>query len=1077
MSSHPAPTFCRQIGHLCEEYPVSPKVLLVNRVQHGQAILEAVARQHGGWVGLEAKTPLQLAESLTEGCLQPQEKSLPEGLGPALARESFRRLPAGKRETLGGEGGHALSAPLARTFEELRLQGVGAAMYQDFQEEASLRKQAKAEAYAEYERLLKEEGYVDTAAIFRHATEQVRGRGQPPGQVFAVLDLVELPALAQKLLRALREEVESSDEGAFFRVGEPGPSGDRSGFPSRAAAKLFEDAPTPGKPNWQSPPLKDRWIKERWEETPQGEKPVTFWTSVGAESEAEAVFRDILQSGAPYDEAEIAYADPDPYRTVVETVAERHDVPITLSAGRPVGATSAGQSLRGFLEWISGGFEAETLVRLLRGRLLRLGRTLDEDKELRASRAATLLAEQRYGAGPQAYFDALRRKQKQKEKSRAASGGSSRLDKEVREIEALRSAIRDLMKLVPRTEVSLAEMARSAEEFLEVFGPVDKPPKDLPQDKRSPAQAARGRIIETLEELGGSPVLGDLPRKQATKQLRRLVDQMYARASAPKPGHVHVVPLEAAGYAGRRKLYTIGLDGESTSATVAEDPLLTDRERRRLEEKTEHPLRQAQAAGDRKSWLIGRGLRRHTGPLVLSARTFDLTEAEEVAPSPLYLRLREQWLSRQTQDGQGKQKGQVKQQTENDAPEVMEDLSDRHVTLLATPEPPLLGGGRAWRAAETARRRKMAGSFEGESAGKPGFPKVEGGIAEAFSWISDGRRAERKRRSEEYTAFDGMLSGEEHPNLDVLDSSYGEALSASRLEMLAASPYAYFLKYVLGARPLEEPALDDVLWIDRRKQGTILHDTFQAFMESLHDRGETPTPEHEPELIEELGRQIEAVRDQIEPPSEAVAKAMKSRLAEDARVFLRSEARAESQPHKFELGFGFGDSPYRDSDHGPATIDLGNGVEFELRGQIDRIDRAGSGELVLWDYKTGSKGPYEGDEAPLQKGEMLQWALYAYAAEDLLGTGVRSSGYFFTSTKGLGERIEHDPGRYREDIAELLSRLSKISRSGCFPMNLSSTPWMFGDYDQVVPDIETREDEFGQKTYPEDRPTPPHLDD
>ncbi|MCS3940340.1 RecB family exonuclease [Salinibacter ruber] len=1056
---NPDSDFHLQIGQLCEDYPIASKVLLVNRTQHGRAILNRLALQREGWVGLEAMTPLQLARSLTKDDLQAEEQYLPDGFGPVLAGESLRRLSSELKEALGGSS-PAISVPLSRTFEELRLQGIDASTYLDFQKEAPLRHQAKAEAYAEYEKLLSEGGYVDKGELFERAVGEVRSRGQMHGQVFAVLDTVQLPALTFEFLQTIRTVASADSSGTFLRVGSSNRTEEASkGSPSNTAARLFADAGTPGDFETESEAPSSQ--KDRVPEEPY--QP-TFWTTVGAESEVEAVFQNILRSEASYDDVELAYADPDPYRTVVETVAERHDVPITLSAGRPAMATSVGQSLQGVLEWISGGLEVATLIRLLRGGLLRVDRVVNEVEELDSSRAATLLAEQRYAPGPQGYFDALRRRQEEVESSISErSGTDDQIGRDLREIKALRSLTGELMKIIPDPEVTIAEMAQSCKKFLETFGPVDKPPADLPKDQRSPAQAARGRIMETFGKLGGAPATGTLPRTQATKQLQRLVNGMFVKASGPKPGHVHVVPLEAAGYAGRKELFTIGLDGESTSATAAEDPLLTDEERRRLEEKNGHPVRQAQKAGDRKSWLLGRGLSRHKGSLLLSTRTFDLAEGKEIAPSPLYLKLRERKIGQQNQGG--------------NTPEVMENLSDRHVTLLVDPELPLLGDTQAWRAAEMARRNEMKEGLEELSSREDRIPVREGEMSSLKPWIVSGRQAEQRRQSDTYTAFDGMLAGEMHSGLDVLDPSYSGVLSASRLETLAASPYAYFLKYVLGVRPLDEPALDDVLWIDRRKQGTVLHETFRAFMESLEERGEMPAAEHEEELIQELENQLGSVRNEIEPPSEAVAEDMKRRLAEDARVFLESEIDSERRPYRFELGFGSDDSPHRENDHGPATIDLGDGVSFKMRGQIDRINQGDSGELVIWDYKTGSKSPYEGDDAPLQKGEMLQWALYAYAAEDLLEASVRSSGYFFTSTKELGKRISHDPNCYREKIGELLKRLSKVSRSGCFPMNLDSTPWMFGDYDRIVPDTERREEELDQKTYPEDSPAPPHLDE
>jgi RecB family exonuclease len=990
---------------------------------------------------------------------------MPRGLDVVMAGAAVSELSADVRRHLDGDGqSRSLEAPLARTFGELRMRGVAPAQYRAFHADSSPRQQAKARAYVQYCALLDAHDVADDATLLREATARIRSEGLPDGRVIAVLDTVPLPACAFQFVQALRQAVEAADDAAFYRIGKRHCGAQT---PADRAAVRLSEAGLPGSPSATAVRSRTGWAGRGAEPgSPEGPTDVRFWTATGAEAEVEAVLEHVLAEGLTLDSVEIAYTTPDPYLTVLDVACRRYDVPATLSTGRPAAATHTGQALLGFYAWIAGGLEAADLIRMLRGGLLRLDRVLAEEELLDPSDAATLLAEQRYASGRDGYRAALNRRLKKVKKElhdrREHGASTEHLERQRDRIQALQKVLRTLFDRVPRGPVSVAEMARHSARFLIAFCPVDEPPPDTPEDEQTANEVARGVLIDQMQALADTPDLGTRPRAQAVRQLRRLVESEYVKARRPQPGHAHVVPIEGAGYTDRAHLFVVGLDAESTSATVAEDPLLTDAERERLEADIGRVLPRQRAAGDRDAWILRRALGRHTGPLVLSTRTFDVQDGEEVAPSSLYLRLRERAL---------------RERSDVEDDDATENLADRTRALCPLPALPMLSDEMAWRA---AYRHRRGGSTPELAPGRPGLPLVEADIASVYPWIAAGQHAEAQRQSDAYTAYDGLLASGPYPELDILDPSYRDRLSASRLQMLASAPYAYFLKYVLGVRPLDEPALDDVLWIDRLRRGTVLHNTFETFMQTLD---EPVSMEHEDILLKVLDDELAEVQKEIEPPSEAVAQAVRRRLAADARVFLRGEAayaRGETDyeaiPRHFELGFGFEDHRKNDDDLDPVTLSFEPDLEVRLRGRIDRVDVTDDGRYVLWDYKTGSRSPYEGDDAPLHKGERLQWALYAYALESLLDAEVDASGYVFTSTGELGARIAHVPSEYRDEVAQLLQRLSAMSRAGCFPMNPDATPWIFGDYERICPDPRARKKELDAKTYPDHRPRPPHLD-
>jgi ATP-dependent helicase/nuclease subunit B len=126
---------------------------------------------------------------------------------------------------------------------------------------------------------------------------------------------------------------------------------------------------------------------------------------------------------------------------------------------------------------------------------------------------------------------------------------------------------------------------------------------------------------------------------------------------------------------------------------------------------------------------------------------------------------------------------------------------------------------------------------------------------------------------------------------------------------------------------------------------------------------------------------------------------------------------------------------------------------FKLRGRIDRVDRCGTNEYEVWDYKTGSAWGYR-DEGYLNRGRHLQHALYAVATEIMLRrksdkkAKVVRAGYFFPSPKGEGLRIERNQSD-REELYEVLGDLFELLGAGVFPTSSDKESCGICPYDTI----------------------------
>ena len=1026
--------------------------MFVSRPQLGTALRRAVVRARGPAPGLHVTTPAQYATDLAGLSLRAEGRTELEA-GPRffLTARILRSLSDDTQQALTADQPvSGMIAPLARTVTTLRTHGVSPDAYRRSGTD-SPRHRALSEAFARYEDALDEEGYYDDAALYRRATVLVEdGTVSLAAHRWALLNTVALSGVETDFLSAL---VQTADQTAPYLLG---PQSGATDAPAPLAAAQFPDAPVPG----DATPAGVGKIALGTADTLSEEEAadLRFWTATGVRREVQAIFEDLLAQERPLDTVEIAYTTPTPYLSLIDTLAERYDLPVSLSGGRAIEATRPGQALAGFFDWAAGGGAVPPLIDLLRAGLVRIDRTVEHDGTpigtLDHRRAATLLAQRRYSDDPTAHTDTLDAWIAELDEEIATLDDSDETGDWLEErrtelrhrkatVRALRDEVKSLLKfahLNDHTSVSLKAFANSAEEFLEDYGPTDAPSSE-DEEERTPDETARNRLIDRLRALGqdDADAAEYRPRRLAQHMSSWLPLSPYVRAQKPQPGCVHVVPLESASFADRDHLYVVGLDAASTGTRLPEDPLLSDEQRETLsDETTVLPRRSRQVDVD--EWRTRQALARHTGTLTLTASTYDLDEDEDLFEAPLYLRLKEA-----SQDARG-------------GVEDVEDPTVEHFPLAPT-RPAVLSNLDRW----TSRSR-------------PEPDTLEDALSTDYAWLRDGLDAEEARASDTYTEYDGLLSPRDYPGLNPLAQT--RPVTAGRLERYARSPFGYFLRSVLDVTPLDEPALDNVAWLDAMQRGAVLHDTFRRFMADLQRR---PTPDDRPTLRRHFDAVIEEQRTRHPPPTEVVYATTRRTLWTDALLFLRVEAARsdDAEPYAFELGFGYPAHRREDPDDVPSdydrapTLQFGD-LSFALRGRVDRVDRDPDGALALWDYKTGSSRDYdEGDL--LGDGQHLQWALYAYALEALEDTDVSTAGYFFTSTDELGKRVAADPSAVRTAVGRRLQQIADGTAAGAFPVTDADD--LRYDFARLFHDYNHRQKQLRRKAWPESRPAPPPLRD
>jgi RecB family exonuclease len=1079
MASTSRSVLLEQLSWLAEKHPVAPKQIFVPYEQLGSSLYAAMGRYAGGCAGLHVGTLPNYARQVAEIDITSSGR---EGLSSA----GRQLLVASVLQSVSGEepGSRAHLVPtIARSVETLRQAGLSV---EEVREELggegggpeSGPQGLLPEVYEAYLSRQEENKLFDEADVYRWATSRIQ-ESPPRGLSSTVIGIAEEVELTGLSLRFFEGLVSKASKTVLLGSG-------AEGAPEATAGALLSDelsyvsgtedglvSEEGSSPLGGLVPSRQVTPRDKAASRPPGDRSagesdpshqpevssadVTFKAAVGARGEVRSVFRTLLKEGVPLDEVAIAYTRSTPYLGLLVDTAEEMGVPLTMSPGLPVATTRPGQALRGFYEWIREDFDVAVLVRLLRSGLLQVESWLERketDLELGAEDVARILAGRQYEPGREGYEKALSAAIEELEKkiSKMKERGSDpeRQRTEWEELRLTRSWVQDLIDLVPR-RATASELAKKSSEFLgRFFRQYHAPGEETSRDDAA-LKVLQDSFLEDRKEF-------PFTHRDSTRRLVTLFEedlgQVYVGAAQPEPGAVHVLPLDGAGYEGRSHLFVVGLDNETASQGAVRRRLLSEAERESLRNVTDLKLPEPTGEAD-SMWFFRQALRRHQSSLTLVAMKYDLEEEEARFPSSLYLQQAQRSLS----------------ESEDVAEAPLENLAEETEYLRPNGLDVALDAEDEWLAACSAREANGKQTEGGETG-------VREAIEREFPWIPKGFEAEQKRASGQYTEYDGLLPKGKYPELDILGPDQQAPSSAHRLEALAEAPYAYFLKYVLGARPLEEPALDDEPWLNNRRRGSILHDTFEAFMKDI-DR--VPREEDEERLIEILSGRIDRETRRIAPGSAFVEQSARQTLQSDARLFLAAEVEREDggEPCAHEFGFGYGPwhPRYEESDEETGVMNLQDGQSLQARGRIDRIDRHPDGSFSIWDYKTGSTSRFDvGD--PLQNGETLQWALYAAVYGELKGEEVREAGYFFTSTREMGHRLGFRPAAYRGDLEDNLQRLSSLARSGSFPMRPKADDtklWKWDDFSAVEPDLDARTDELDKKEYSPDRPRPHFL--
>ncbi len=748
---------------------------------------------------------------------------------------------------------------------------------------------------------------------------------------------------------------------------------------------------------------------------------LTLFHAYGVTNEAREVLRRVIAMQVPMDTVTVAYTSPE-YIKVFYTLAKKNGFEVSCGEGVPAALTRPGKALKGIIEWIRSDFAAGVIRQLLIEGSISL-RPEKGDRDLPPLAAAELLRDAGIGWGRERYRLLGALVQKMSAELAAGAGPKDGRDgsdqrrahllNKIQLVKQLYEVMDDILALVPGPDAS------GSVDFEEFSSAITAVLVRLARAGDEMDALALDALLLHLGEIGRMASFS-LGFEEALDRLAGIVDKLQAGASPPRPGALHLTGYRSLNWSTRPHTFIVGLDANAFPGGVAQDPVLLDSERQLL-----HPAlplgrdRPGVSRHELLTALCSRAALKNSR-LILSYPSFDVVENRENLPSSLLL--------------------QTFRSLQGDSSLDYSNL----MCFLGSPAGYCpLNSGPALDETEWWLRVSA-----GHLANGPAL------VRQCYRNVDRGQAALRARQSGSPTEYDGMVAA---AGGGIDPRRHPATLSCSRIEYLAGCPFAYFLRYVLHLDPPEEVDYDPGRWLDPMERGLLLHELYRAFLKEIVRRGERVSAAAHRKMIHEMAAGlIERYRIAAPPPSEVVFRREARDIYESCDLFLATEEKEiASTPAFFEVPFGL---PQEVPGSGPGTvdpvrIDLGQGVVFSLRGQIDRIDRVGEDVYCIWDYKTGSARGY-GEHRYLCRGRQIQHALYAIAAESILRDRlggrprVELSGYYFPTRRGEGRRLAR-PQSDRSPVAGLMGRLFDLLAGGAFLATDDGEACAYCDYGEV----------------------------
>jgi CRISPR/Cas system-associated exonuclease Cas4 (RecB family) len=517
------------------------------------------------------------------------------------------------------------------------------------------------------------------------------------------------------------------------------------------------------------------------------------------------------------------------------------------------------------------------------------------------------------------------------------------------------------------------------------------------------------RVLAVLAELSPMAAVGPVDFAEVRLVLGRRLTDLVVMPEDRAAGRVFVAPVEAARGLAFDVVFVPGVAERLFPQKVGEEPILRDRERRRLG----LPTNDDRIAGERLALRLAVGAAE--ARLYLSYPRVDMDQSRPRVPSFYGLEVMRaaegtlpgfDELARRAEEAAGARIGWP-------APRDRRQAIDEAEYDLAVLE-------------------QLFRSTEIDTTGTARY-LLSTNVHLARALRSRARRWTVKK----WMPVDGLIdpTGRARAALDRQALS-ARSYSPTALQSFAVCPYKFLLHAVHRLSPRESPeAIEEM---DPLQRGSLVHETLFELLETLREEGVLPVRESSlgrarDILDASLDRVAARFRDELSPAIPRVWEDGIASVRADLREWLRrASLDGDFTPWRFELSFGLRERDKRDPHSRPEPVVLDCGLR--LRGSIDLVEQDDYGALRATDYKTGKVRARPGVTV-IGGGEVLQPVLYALALEKLFPAARVELGrlYYCTSAGGFAEVQIPLDDEARAAVADLAAVVGGAVTDGFFP--------------------------------------------
>jgi len=299
--------------------------------------------------------------------------------------------------------------------------------------------------------------------------------------------------------------------------------------------------------------------------------------------------------------------------------------------------------------------------------------------------------------------------------------------------------------------------------------------------------------------------------------------------------------------------------------------------------------------------------------------------------------------------------------------------------------------------------------------------------------------------------WDGVFSSPEALGA-VRDEMRERRFSATFLQSYSNCPFVFFMKYILGAEPIEDPEL--TISIDAMQRGQLMHGILEKAYIRFRDRGLLPLRKDKQEEISGILKSAAEMEFEIFSGRQAVGldfmwKLSREEITESVELFLKREAESEEFyiPVGLEEFFGAGEQP--------VEISLSvSGRRIRIRGKIDRLDTVGGDDSFrVIDYK--SRKPSGARNNDFSCGKHIQLPLYLLGASAILDKPLKEgiAEYREVSTEPSGAVVFEgsELEKKREEFDRIIETTISSIENGLFFYDPTGSWCRFCNYKPACP--------------------------